>query len=259
MAVHFNGSQADEWANQAGLSPRSSVYTAILRREQRILPALDGIVYLSRYMQRTLENAIPGLPEVPSTVVPNFVPAPEPGARVPTTADLISIGTLEPRKNQAYLLRVVQAANRFGHRYTLTLVGDGPDRAMLESLADDLGVRDQVRFLGFEPNARRLLPAHRAYVHAARFENMPLVLIEALAAGCPVFAPAVGGVPEVYEEGVEGYHWRLEDPNEGARMLIHVLEDAERWELMCQAARRRFDTGFESSAVAERLRRFLIA
>ncbi len=259
MVVHFNGSQADEWVNQVGLSPSSRIYAGIRRRERRVLPALDGIVYVSRYMQGVLEEAIPALKDVESAVVPNFVPVLTADAPGEKTGDLISIGTLEPRKNQAYLLRVLHEAAKLGHRYSLTLVGDGPDRSRLESLARELGIRDQVDFRGFEANARHLLPAHRAYVHASRFENMPLVLIEALAAGLPILAAPVGGVPEIVSDGEEGYYWDLDDPAAGARKLVSVLEDESCQDAMSRAAAAKFASTFEGNAVAGRLYDFLIA
>jgi len=259
MVVHFNGSQADEWVSQVGLSPTSRVYAGIRARERRILPVLDGIVYVSRYMQGVLEGAIPALRDVESAVVPNFIPALTADGVQGRIADLISIGTLEPRKNQAYLLRVLHEAAQLGHPYRLTLVGDGPERASLESLARALGIRDQVDFRGFEANARQLLPAHRAYVHASRFENMPVVLIEALAAGLPVLAAPVGGVPEIVSDGIEGLYWDLSDPAAGARKLVDLIEDGDRLDAMSRSAEAKFSSTFESGAVAGRLFDFLIA
>ena len=257
MAVHFNGSQADEWVSQVGLSPTSRVYAGIRARERRVLPALDGIVYVSRYMQSELERAIPALREVESAVVPNFVPAIAPTGVQDKTGDLISIGTLEPRKNQAYLLRVLYEEAQLGYRYSLTLVGDGPDRTALESLAGQLGIREQVVFRGFEANARQLISRHRAYVHASRFENMPLVLIEALAAGLPVLAAPVGGVAEIVTDGTEGLYWDLNDPAAGARKLASLLEDGHRMDAMSHAAAVKFASTFESNAVAGKLLNFL--
>jgi glycosyltransferase involved in cell wall biosynthesis len=112
--------------------------------------------------------------------------------------DLVSIGTLEPRKNQAYLLRVLAAINAQGRAYTLSLVGQGPDRKQLKDLARELGVAHQVRFLGYRGKAAHLLAGYRAYVHAATMENLSVTVIEALASELPVFAAPVGGIPEIF-------------------------------------------------------------
>jgi glycosyltransferase involved in cell wall biosynthesis len=123
---------------------------------------------------------------------------------VEVNTDLICIGTLEPRKNQRYALDIVAASVRIGRPLSLTLVGDGPDRMMLESLAQELGIRQQVSFAGFMRNAADLIQTHAGCLHVARLENLPLALIEALSRSVPVFAPAVGGVPEVFADGNEG-------------------------------------------------------
>ena len=81
----------------------------------------------------------------------------------------------------------------------------GPDRQRLQQLARDLGVLDQVHFMGFQPDAKRMLPRYRAYVHSALIENFPFVLVEAAAYGLPVLAAPVGGVPEVFEDGEQGF------------------------------------------------------
>jgi glycosyltransferase involved in cell wall biosynthesis len=257
MAVHFNGSQADEWVSQVGLSRDSRVYAGIRWREQAVLPRLDGIVYVSQYMRGVIQSAVPGVQEVPAVVVPNFV---ETRADVPSQvpiADLISIGTLEPRKNQAFLLHVLHEAQQLGHKYTLSLVGDGPSRASLEQLTAQLNLGDQVRFLGQQPDARHLLPAHRAYVHAATMESFGIVLVEAMAAGLPVVAAPVGGIPEVFADGREGAYWNLDDPVHGARTLIALLEDPARYDAAAAAARSRFESSFEANVVAGRLLEFL--
>jgi glycosyltransferase involved in cell wall biosynthesis len=116
-----------------------------------------------------------------------------------------------------------------------------------------------VQFLGFQGNAARLLSGHRAYVHSALIENLPIVLIEALASGMPVLAAPVGGIPEVFDDGREGCYWPLDDPAEGASRLIALLEDTARYSAMSVAAVHRFEQHFETSVVASRLLDFLRA
>ena len=114
-----------------------------------------------------------------------------------------------------------------------------------------------MQFLGFQGNAARLLSGHRAYVHSAVIENLPIVLIEALATGIPVLAAPVGGIPEVFTDGGEGFYWPLDDPAEGASRLIALLEDPARYAALADAAVQRFEQHFETSVVASRLLDFL--
>ncbi len=172
-------------------------------------------------------------------------------------ADLITVDTLEYRKNQRYAPDIVHAAKQQGHHLTLTVVGDGPDRAMLEARAAELGIDGQVRFVGFVANAAARMPAHRACLHVAHMENLPLTLIEALSRGLPVFAPRVGGMPEVFEDGIQGSLIPLDDAAQAARLIVHWLDDAARMAEVRSLARRRFLDRFEASRVAARLADFL--
>jgi glycosyltransferase involved in cell wall biosynthesis len=128
---------------------------------------------------------------------------------------------------------------------------------MLEDLARSLGIASQVSFLGFRTDVRRLLARHRAYLHAAHIENCPLALIEAMAAGLPVFARPTGGIPEMVRDGVEGVLWSSEDVEICARALAGVLERPERTREMSRRARQRFLGAYEAGAVVPTLERFL--
>jgi glycosyltransferase involved in cell wall biosynthesis len=173
------------------------------------------------------------------------------GADTELAGDLIAIGTLEPRKNQGYLLQVLAACKKRGKSYLLTLVGDGPDREKLAQLAASLGVAAQVNFLGFMPNAACLIANHRILVHAAEIENMPLTLIESLSYGRPILAASVGGIPEIISDGVEGYFWDLDDPESGAGILISLLEDPVRQQHMSERARLTYQARFHPSFLAD--------
>jgi len=256
MIAHFNVSQAHEWAEKGKIASRGKLYRSIERLEQTVLPRLDGIVYVSRFLQGQLEMRIPGLKAMNAAVVPNFVRPPETGDDG-IYGDLINIGTLEPRKNQRYLIEVLVRASRMGHPYTLTLVGDGPDRSMLEQLAREYSLTDQITFLGNRSNAARYIRSHRLYVHAATMESFGIVLIEALAAAVPVIAAPVGGVMEIYRSGTEGLFWPLDDPQEAARRLIDLLEQPERRDQMSRAARQRYLAAYTPDIAAARLIEFL--
>jgi len=257
MVVHFNISQADEWAEKGVIPHEGALFRAIQKFETRILSQVDALLFVSDFMRRELERRIPGLTRVPTRVIPNFLQDPgEPDGTL-AKADLITVGTLEYRKNQRYALEIVHAAKARGRRITLTVVGDGPDRAMLEKLANELEIVDQVRFAGFVPRAAKLMRAHRACLHVARIENLPLTLIEALARGLPLFAPAVGGMPEVFHDGCEGRFIPLDDAKAAARLVVDWLDSPPVMAQAGQAARARFGACFEATRVVQDLLAFL--
>lgn len=256
LVVHFNVSQADEWADKGELERGGRLYDAIRRQEERVVPAVDGLVFVSRFMREAVLSRIPQARSVPSVVAPNFVRVEAARAGAPDR-DIVSLGSLEPRKNHGYLLEVLAAAARRGHRYTLTVVGDGPDRVALERRARSLGVDDLVVFSGFSADPRALLRRHRVYCHAARMESFGIALIEAMAEGLPVVAAPVGGIPDIIRAGVNGELWPLDDAERAADVLVRTLSDADRLTALGQAAREDARTRFSDTQVVPRLLAFL--
>jgi glycosyltransferase involved in cell wall biosynthesis len=257
MVVHFNISQADEWAGKGLIPNGGGLYRSIRAFEARVLPGVDGLVFVSEFMRGELQRLIPAVGQVRSEVIPNFLSDPGEATLSAERNDLITIGTLEHRKNQSYALEIVHAAAQLGRTLSLTLVGAGPDRAMLEGLARKLGVERQVLFKGFVANAAALMPAHRACLHVAHMENLPLTLIEALSRGLPVFAPDVGGIPDVFREGEEGRFIPLDDANSAARIILDWMDSEMIMEKARIAARKRYLDCFETSRIAEKLTNFL--
>ncbi len=123
---------------------------------------------------------------------------PLPAASIPTgpVRRLLFVGLLVRRKGVHVLLEALAEA-ALPPDVTLTVAGDGPERADLEATAARLGLRDRVSFLGFRSDVPQLLAEADAFVLPSAMEQQPLVLIEALGAGKPVVATDVGGVAEM--------------------------------------------------------------
>ncbi|HJS49322.1 MAG TPA: glycosyltransferase family 4 protein [Gaiellaceae bacterium] len=119
-------------------------------------------------------------------------------------------GRLGPQKAVGILLSALADVRDV----TLVIAGDGPERAALERRVQELGLDGRVRFLGPVPRAHvlRLFCAADASVLSSAWENLPHAVVEALAVGCPVIATAVGGVPEVVRDGVNGLLVQPDDP-----------------------------------------------
>lgn len=101
-----------------------------------------------------------------------------------------------------------------------SIVGDGRERAALETRAASLGIAERVRWHGQRSDAGRLMRAFDVLVLSSRTEGVPMVLLEAMNAGTPIVATAVGGVPSVLDETQA----RLV-PSEAPRSLAEALED----------------------------------
>jgi len=162
--------------------------------------------------------------------------------------DLISIGTLESRKNQLFLLMVLAECKKQGKEYSLTIVGDGPDRGKLAKYIERLGLKDKVEMLGSRSQAARLIKGHRLFVHSALQESFGIVLVEALATGTPIMASPCGGISEVFEDGVEGRYWDINDVEASAQLLIEVLSDQQMLQAMSHRALKTYSARFTSAA-----------
>ncbi len=172
MAVHFRVSLADEHAEPGREIRRDGiVFRRIRQAERDTIPRLDGMVHVSAWGRDSLLSWLPEAGAVPSSVISNFVDAPDARPSQELLADLVSTGKLEDRKNHRFLLEVLAEANRAGRRLTLDVFGDGPLRRELPHLARSLGLESQVRFRGFRTDVREFLPRYRVYVHAASAES----------------------------------------------------------------------------------------
>jgi glycosyltransferase involved in cell wall biosynthesis len=259
VAIHSDGSQADEWVDKKMLRVGSREYRSIVDLEQRLLPRVDGIVYVSEAARKGMTDHVKGLDAIASAVVTNFVSIPAVVSPPSKTRDIITVGGLELAKNHEYLLQVLAEAKRKGHSYTLDLAGDGPCRGSLERLSKSLGLEDQVRFLGSRKDVRSLLPHYRAYAHTSVRESLCMAIIEAMASGLGVVAGAIGGIPELFEDRREGLFWSLDDPETAARVLIGLLEDESELQRLGTAARARFERSFDAKVVGPLLERLLLS
>jgi glycosyltransferase involved in cell wall biosynthesis len=195
---------------------------------------------------------------VSSAVIGNFV-APWHRAGAETRhGDLVTVGGLEPVKNHRFLLHVLAAAKRAGHALTLDIFGDGPLRGELQRLARSLDLAEQVRFRGFQRGVRDFLPGYRAYVHASYSESSSLAIMEAMDAGLPIVAGAIGPLAELVDDGVEGRFWPLDDPAQAAGALLELLTDEPVRLKAARAARERFERDFNAAVIAPRLKSFLL-
>jgi glycosyltransferase involved in cell wall biosynthesis len=121
----------------------------------------------------------------------------------------------------------------------LCMVGDGPDRPDLERRAHELGIVRDTLFLGYQEDVAPFYAAFDALVLPSSNEGTPVSAIEALAAGRPVVATRVGGVPDVVEEGDDGFLVEPGATDDLADRLAQLARDPELRERMGRAGRER--------------------
>jgi glycosyltransferase involved in cell wall biosynthesis len=105
---------------------------------------------------------------------------------------------------------------------------------------------------------RDFLPGYRAYVHASYSESSSLAIMEAMAAGLPIVAASTGPIAELYDDGVEGRFWPLDNPAQASAILIDFLDCEPARLKAAQAASERFRRDFDADVVGPELRSFLL-
>lgn len=143
------------------------------------------------------------------------------------TPGIVMVSRLSKQKDHPTLLRAVALLRERGLRPPVLLAGAGKarHRRPLEKLSAELGLDDQVQFLGLCRTVPGLLMSHRIAVLSTHYEGMPLALIEGMAAGCAVVGSAVPGVREVIRDGVDGLLAAPADPVALADALERLLRD----------------------------------
>lgn len=164
------------------------------------------LIGVSAAVRSDLLQRFPAYGERRIEALPNAVPDPPPVDRMQALAALDldpqrfwfgSVGRLARIKGHDVLLRAFAPLAHEAPRVGLALLGSGPEEAGLRDLCRELGIDDQVTFCGWRPNARGLLAAFDSCVFPSRNEAFGLAIAEAMAAGRPVIASAVGGIPQV--------------------------------------------------------------
>jgi glycosyltransferase involved in cell wall biosynthesis len=150
------------------------------------------------------------------------------------------VATLRPEKNHGRFLRVARAVAEHMPEARFVVVGDGGERAKLESYAQALGIRDVVRFAGVRRDVPQVLAAADVVTLTSddRVETFPLALLEAMAAAQPIVATQVGSLEEMVIEGETGHLIPVDDESSFADALHRVLSDPVRARAMGEAGRR---------------------
>ena len=226
--------------------------TALKRARTLALRRARAIVVPSAYLAEIARGW--GLD--PGRVLVLANPAPAPAEVVPEELEprtIAFVGRLTPQKD---LGTAIEAVGRVpGAR--LVLVGDGPERERLERLARDQDGR--VTFLGPRPRAEalRVLAGADAAVLSSAWENLPHAAVEALSVGTPVVSTAVGGVPEVVEDGVNGLLVPAGAPDALAAALARVLDEPGLRDRLAAGARASVER-LSRDAIYGRLERILL-
>lgn len=165
---------------------------------------------------------------------------------------LLAVGRLAEIKNYPLLLEALAGAVQQAPALKLAMVGDGPERAKLESLVPRFGLSGRVHFLGERKDVRDWLALGHVFVLPSVYEGISIALLEAMAASLPVVVTRVGGNPEVVVDGENGFLVESGDAAGLAHALVALARDMALRERMGLAARACVETEFDLKNVVRR-------
>ena len=220
----------------------------------------DGISAVSHFLKDETVRDF-SVPASRVDVIPNFVdtkvwrPNREPCHRSKLAPEgqkiVMHVSNFRPVKRLQDVIEVFARIKREVDA-RLVLVGDGPERPRALKRAADLGLRDDVLFLGRHGSVEEILSCADLFLLPSESESFGLAALEAMACGAPVVASQAGGLPEVVVDGVTGYLLPVGAVDEMAEAGVRVLSDEAHAKQLSEAARALTVERFSAEAIVPR-------
>jgi glycosyltransferase involved in cell wall biosynthesis len=224
------------------------------RRAERIIAVSTPIERRLIERDRVPPNLVA---RIPNAVIPASDDPPDLTGTLPDAwleGPLVGVvARLQPEKGVATFLEAAARVSKVSPEARFLVVGDGPLREELLGLAKRVGVGDRVRFLGYRVDARALIGLLDVLVIPSLTEGSPLIVLEAMAAGIPVVASAVGGIPDQARHGEEGILVPPGDPSALANALGALLRDPAHARRLGETGRRRTENEFSHETLVRRI------
>ncbi len=239
----FEGQRLRRWINRSIIGRFATAVITVSEADRRRMSEVVGIPPDRIVL---VPNGIPPLPPGDGMAIRREVGIPD-GARV-----LVTLANLRPEKALHLMVEAV-ALLRASFPYVYLLIAGGGDREPLEALAAELGIADAVVLLGVRLDVANVLAAGDIAVISSDFEGSPLSAMEYLAAGLPVVATDVGGLPDLVRQGENGLLVPRRDPVALAAAVGELLSDPARAAEMGERGRLLQREQFSLDAMIRRL------
>lgn len=180
-----------------------------------------------------------GVPQQAVRVLPHSLDLARFQPRTPLAArpyDAVCCGKLVHLKRVDLVIRAFARVLESRPQAKLAIVGEGPLRTDLETLASELGAAGQIDFFGHQPHVERFYDAARVFLLTSDSEGLPYAMLEAMSCGCVPICTRCGTIEDVIADGANGYLVERGDWQSVARHLSELLADRSRLESMSQGA-----------------------
>jgi L-malate glycosyltransferase len=267
IAARMAGTPVAVYTEHSDLADRSSLSLAV----ERALVRWTALKITVSEEQRALTIRREGFPPERVITMSNSVPnerfAPDAAERRRTRAafgftegDVVVgiVGRVEERKRVGHLLRIVSGLASGHPSLRVLVVGDGPELDLTIDLARELGLERRVVFAGRRQDVAAMMRALDVLAITSRWEGLPINMLEAMSAACPIVATAVGDVPKVLEASGAGITAPVEDADAFASALSALVQDAQERGRRGQAARRYVLDHHDASLNCRRLERLYV-
>lgn len=226
--------------------------------DARVLRSFHGVVAVSDRIASELCRA--GVPHSKIKIIDNGIDLAPFDSAAPRLASELNkgsrlligtVGRLVAQKGMTFFLSAAQQLLKEFPGLLFAIVGDGPDRARLEQMTQDLGIDKKVRFTGARNDMPSVYASLDVFALASIGEGLPMALLEAMASGTPVVATEVGAVPKVVLPGKSGMLVRPGDAGELAQAIACLVRDPGLRERLAQNARQQVREQFSSQVMTQ--------
>lgn len=228
---------AHGWAFSAAEGTMAGRTYRLLHRLVR--PLLTWVVCVSE-SERSAGLAAGACDEARSQVIVNGVAARSVVAG--PRRGIVSVTRLRVPKDILTLVRAVALQPDLPR---VTVLGDGPDRGVAEAELEERGIADRVELVGDVEDPMPFLDRAQVFVLSTLSEGLPMAVLEAMSAGLPVVASAVGGIPEIVADGETGFLVPPADPQRLGEALLDLIRDAGRAARLGDAGRAAVSARFD--------------